>query len=232
MTTQANPTDTFTTKSGKVLTFTFFAHSTMAIDFDGRRIYTDPVAGFLGDPAALPKADAMLIGHHHYDHFEAEAVEALRGADCRILCDVTTASMLPEGWAVALHPGDSDSVVGAEVVTLPAYNTSEGHTDFHPQSRGDIGFVVDFDGVRVYIAGDGEPTDEMMALRDIDIAFLPVNQPYTMTEQQASAVLHAIRPRVFYPYHYGQVDHRTDLALLSRLVSDIEGLEVRIRPME
>ena len=76
------------------------------------------------------------------------------------------------------------------------------------------------------------PTPDMLALRDIDIAFLPVNQPYTMTEEQASQVLHAIRPRIFYPYHYGQVDHKTDLELLGRLIADLPDTEMRIRPME
>ena len=232
MTTQANPSDRITTASGKEVTFTFFAHSTFAIDFDGKRIYNDPVAGFLGDVASLPKADAMFIGHHHYDHMEVEAVEALRGEECTIVCDTTTASMLPAKGIIALRPGEGTNVCGIEVQTLPAYNSTEGRTDFHPQSRGDLGYILNIGGTRIYIAGDGEPTPEMMALRDIDIAFLPVNQPYTMTEEQASEVLHAIRPRVFYPYHYGQVEHRTDLEKLTRLTADIEGMEIRIRPME
>ena len=226
------PTDIYITKSGEPLVFTFFAHATFAMDWQECRIYNDPVAGFLGEVEALPKADGMLIGHHHYDHMEVDAVMALRGEGCTVMCDATTAGMLPEGVATAVAPGDTLAAFGIDIEVLPAYNSTPGHTDFHPQSRGDVGYVLTVGGSRIYIAGDGEPTSDMLALRDIDIAFLPVNQPYTMTEEQASQVLHAIRPRIFYPYHYGQVDHKTDLELLGRLIADLPDTEMRIRPME
>ena len=224
-------TDTHITPTGP-LTFTFFGHATLGIDFNGMRIYVDPVTGFMGDVNALPKADIILATHHHYDHMEVEAVAALRSDDCTIICDTTSASMLSEFGPTAVTPNQHLTACGIEIETVAAYNTSEGHTDFHPQSRGDVGYILHLGGLRIYIAGDGEPTPEMLSLRDIDITFLPVNQPYTMTEEQASTALHTIRPRIFYPYHYGQVDHQTDLAKLQELVSDIEGMEMRIRPME
>lgn len=225
-------TDTYTTEMGGDVTFTFFGHATLGIDFQGCRLYVDPVCGFMGDVNSLPKADAILVTHHHYDHFEVAAVEALLSDDGVVICDVTTKGMIEHLNAEALSPGEGCYVGGIEIETIPAYNTSEGHTDFHPQSRGDVGYILNIGGTRIYIAGDGEPTPEMLSLSNIDIAFLPVNQPYTMTEEQASEVLHTLRPRIFYPYHYGQVDHQTDLAKLQKLISDIDGMEMRIRPME
>ena len=90
--------------------------------------------------------------------------------------------------------------------------------------------VLTIGGTRIYIAGDTEPTPELQALRKIDIAFLPVNQPYTMTVDQAVEAVKALKPAIFYPYHYGEVDEKTDI---DRLVRELEGVtEVRIRPME
>ncbi len=85
-------------------------------------------------------------------------------------------------------------------------------------------------GTRIYIAGDTEPTPELLALRNIDIAFLPVNQPYTMTVEQAVQAVKAIRPTIFYPYHYGEVEQPTDLEALTAALEKVT--EVRIRPME
>jgi len=117
------------------------------------------------------------------------------------------------------------------VEAVAAYNTSEGHTKFHPKEREDCGYVITLNsGTRIYIAGDTEPTPEMMALKDIDIAFLPVNQPYTMTVEQAVEAVKAIRPKIFYPYHYGEVEQKTDLEQLKR---ELEGVtDVRVFPME
>ena len=111
-----------------------------------------------------------------------------------------------------------------------SYNTTPGHLQFHPREREDCGYVLTIGGTRIYIAGDTEPTPELKALRKIDIAFLPVNQPYTMTVDQAVEAVKALKPAIFYPYHYGEVDEKTDI---DRLARELEGVtEVRIRPME
>ena len=113
---------------------------------------------------------------------------------------------------------------------MRAYNTSQGHTQFHPRDREDNGYILTIGGTRIYIAGDSENTPEMKALRNIDIAFLPVNQPYTMTVDQAVDAVKAIRPTIFYPYHTGETEVKTDL---DRLQRELEGVtEIRIRPME
>lgn len=228
----AYPFDRLEAHDGTPFTMHFFRHASLAIELCGKWIYTDPVGSF-ADYASLPKADLILVSHHHYDHLEIEAVRAMWQPSTQILCDHTSAAMLSEaGFAsTILRPGETATpypFLTAEAVA--AYNTSEGHLQFHPREREDIGFVLRFGGTRLYIAGDGEPTPEMLSLRDIDIALLPVNQPYTMTVEQAAEVVKTLRPRIFYPYHYGQVEEITDLARLQREVDAVT--DMRIRGME
>lgn len=226
------PMDSLKANDGTEFRMRFFKHASLALEIAGKWIYTDPVTGF-ADYDNLPKADLILISHHHYDHFEVEAVEKLLQPQTQILCDYTTASMLAEAGieCTALRPMEEVQPFDfLHVKTLPAYNTTEGHTGFHPREREDVGYLLDFAQTRLYIAGDGEDTPEMKALQGVDIALLPVNQPYTMTVDQAVGVVKSIRPRIFYPYHYGQVEELTDLERLER---ELEGLcEVRLRGME
>jgi L-ascorbate metabolism protein UlaG (beta-lactamase superfamily) len=119
---------------------------------------------------------------------------------------------------------------GLSVKAVPAYNISEGHTDFHPQAREDCGYILTLGGTTIYVAGDTEDNEDVLALQGVDIAFLPVNQPYTMTIEQAERVVKAIKPTLFYPYHYGQVEQKTDI---EALVKSLEGVcEVKVFPME
>lgn len=227
------PTDTLPTPTGGAVQVTFFKHASLAFEIDGRTIYVDPVGGF-ADYASLPKADLILITHHHYDHFDPEAVALLSQPGTRIVCDATTAGQIEEAGGevyAAVGPGEELLLFDKlRIGTVAAYNTTEGHLQFHPRERADVGYLLEWDGLRLYVAGDGENTPEMKSLQGIDIAFLPVNQPYTMTVDQAVDAVRAIRPRIFYPYHYGQVEERTDL---ERLCSELEGVtEVRIRGME
>ncbi len=223
------PTDTLTARDGSSFSIRFFKHASLAIETGGRWIYIDPVNDY-ADYAALPKADLVLVTHSHYDHFDRAAVEAVETGDTEILCDRTTAEAF-DMECTTMRPGcvaTPRSYLTVEAVA--AYNTSDRHLEFHPKEREDCGYLLTIGGTRIYIAGDTEPTPEMLALHDIDIAFLPVNQPYTMTVDQAVEAVKAIRPAIFYPYHYGEVDEKTDL---DRLVRELQGItEVRIRPME
>lgn len=223
------PTDTITLRDGSEAAIRFFGHASLAIGVNDRWIYVDPVSDH-ADYSRLPKAGLILITHHHGDHFDRAAVEALEGSDTEILCDRTTAEAF-DMECITMRPGSiSQPCDGICIEAVAAYNTSEGHLQFHPREREDCGYILSLGGTRIYIAGDTEPTPEMKALHDIDIAFLPVNQPYTMTVEQAVEAIEAFRPAVFYPYHYGQVDTHTDL---DRLAEALRGVtEVRIRPME
>lgn len=223
------PTDTVTTREGGALTFHFYAHASLCIEWNGKRIYIDPVM----EHAAyddLPKADIVLVTHHHSDHFDRRAVDELTTRTSEVVCDRTSAEAF-EMNCHTMRPGSvATPSVGIKIEAVAAYNTSEGHLQFHPKAREDCGYILTIEGTRIYIAGDTELTKEMKALKHIDIAFLPVNQPYTMTVEQAVEAVKAIKPTLFYPYHYGQVEQKTDL---EKLQADLEGItEVRIFPME
>ncbi|MBQ7856028.1 MAG: MBL fold metallo-hydrolase [Alistipes sp.] len=223
------PQDRLTARDGSTITLTFFAHASLAVEWNGRHIYIDPVGeGIAWD--RLPKADLVLITHSHYDHFDMPTVEVLQGEGCTVVCDKTTAEAFDHD-CVTMTPGmEAEPFEGLHIKAVPAYNISEGHTDFHPQGREDCGYVLTLGGTTIYVSGDTEANDDVLSLSGIDVVFLPVNQPYTMTVEQAIKAVKAIKPLLFYPYHYGQVEHKTDI---EALVAALQGVcEVRVRPME
>ena len=224
----AYPQDTITAADGSQITFTFYAHASLGIAWNGLQLYVDPVGEFDWD--SQPKADAILVTHSHYDHLEMATIERLQKQNTVILCDKTSAEAFEHDCVTMLPRAISMPVEGVTVRAVAAYNISEGHTDFHPESREDCGYLITLGGTTIYIAGDTEDNEDVLALKDVDVAFLPVNQPYTMTVEQAARVVKAIQPTIFYPYHYGQVDEKTDIEALK---SAVEGVtEIRIFPME
>lgn len=208
------PQDTIKAKDGSDIVITFYAHASLAFNWQGHNIYVDPVGEGI-DWGSQPKADLVLVTHDHYDHCDTAAIKKLNST----------------GDFVKMTPGEViEPFGGMSVKAVPAYNVTEGHLDFHPRERGDAGYILTMGGTAVYVAGDTEDTEDILAIRDIDILFLPVNQPYTMTIDQAVRVVEAIRPAIFYPYHYGGVDQPTDVNLLKARLDSVT--DVRIRPME
>ena len=122
--------------------------------------------------------------------------------------------------------GDKKTIDGIEIEAVPAYNVSQDRLQFHPEGR-DNGYVLNIGGLRIYIAGDTEVIPEMSNLKDIDIAFLPCNLPYTMTPDQLIEAAKIIRPKVLYPYHFGT----TDLSSITPALAP-EGIYVRICPFD
>ena len=214
----------FRTPAGSALEITLVKHASLEIRFKGLSIQVDPVAelGKKTDYAAeFPKADYILITHEHHDHFDQAAIDALRKESTWLVTNARCADMA--GWGKALANGESLQLAfGIEAV--PAYNTTEGHLQFHPKGR-DNGYVLTLDGLRIYIAGDTEDIPEMAALKDIDIAFLPCNQPYTMTVEQCAHAAQMIKPKVLIPYHFGNTD-------LSGLPEQLPGMDVRLRSLQ
>ena len=220
--------DSFTTKSGKTVKFHALVHSSIRIEYDGKEIMIDPVTK-LGDKTidytTMPKADYICVTHEHFDHLDTAAIKKLTDSKPQLITNQRCAEML--GYGQVMANGDMLQLADDfSVEAVPAYNTTEGHQQFHPKGR-DNGFILTLDGLRIYIAGDTEDIPEMANIKDIDIAFLPCNQPYTMTVKQLVNAARMVKPKVLFPYHYSQTNVS---GIPSQLESD--GIEVRIRHYE
>ena len=221
----AQRVDEFTTKSGKKVTITCIKHASLEINYDGLEIQIDPVGSFVQpttDYAQYPKANIILITHEHKDHYDLEAIQTLRNHATSIYENKAVYGMFKNG--IPLSNGDSICYRSdVKIEAVPAYNTTPGREQFHPKGR-DNGYVLTLDGLRIYIAGDTEDIPEMANLKDIDIAFLPCNQPYTMTVEQLVSAAKVIRPKVLFPYHYSSTPVTMAVMKLAGT-----GIEVRIR---
>ena len=227
ITTDTYEVDVFKTKSGKTVKFHALVHASIRIEYDGKEIEIDPVRK-LGnktiDYSAMPKADYIFVTHEHGDHFDKEAIKLLKGDKTQLVMNKRCADMY--GPCAVLYNNQSATLGAVEVEAVPAYNTTEGRTQFHPKGR-DNGYILTLDGLRIYIAGDTEDIPEMQDIKDIDIAFLPCNQPYTMKPEQLVKAAKTVKPKVLFPYHYGQ----TDLSSIPEQLKG-EGIDVRIRHYE
>lgn len=221
----AQVSDVFSTSEGD-LCIEFVGHGSLFFRFAGKVIHVDPVEQY-GDYTRMPKADLVLVTHEHRDHLDLKAIDSLRKEETQVLANRNSAQQIP--GAFAMENGQVKDVMGIRVEAVPAYNLVHMRSPgvpFHPKGQGN-GYVITFADKRVYIAGDTENTPEMKALKQIDIAFLPMNLPYTMTPEMVADAAKSFTPRILYPYHYGD----TDPQRLVDLLRDTPGIEVRIRPM-
>ncbi len=219
-------TDTIDTFSGP-LNITFLGHASLLMDFNGKEIYIDPCGQF-ADFSKLPKADIILFTHEHRDHFDPQAIEELRTDNTLVVLTEACALKYKEG--IVMRNEDVKIVSGIKIEGVPAYNIVNKRSSgfpYHLKGLGN-GYILTLGNRRVYIAGDTEFIPEMKELTDIDIAFLPVSVPQTMTVEMAADAIKAIRPKIFYPYDY---DH-ADLSELVKLLKDVPEVEVRIRDMK
>ena len=217
--------DVISTSDGG-LRIAFIGHGTLMFTFEGKVIHVDPV-GRAADYTKLPKADLVLITHEHGDHLDPKVVAILRKDRTKLVLTKTCAERVD--GEIIMQNGDVQTVDGLKIEAVPAYNMvhkRSGGEPFHPKGRGN-GYVITFGDKRIYVAGDTENTPEMKKLKDIDIAFLPMNLPYTMTPEMVADAARAFNPMVLYPYHYGQ----TDPSKLVDLLKDSKEIEVRIREM-
>lgn len=205
---------------------TFIGHGTLMFDCGGKVVHVDPV-GQYADYSKLPKADIILVTHEHSDHLDVKAIESVRKDTTILMMNEACAVKVKDG--IVLKNGDRKEIDGFEIEAVPAYNIvhmrSEG-VPFHKKGAGN-GYVIKYADKKIYIAGDTENIPEMKNLEKIDIAFLPMNLPYTMTPEMVADAAKAFRPKVLYPYHYGE----TDTSKLISLMKDTPDIEIRIRKM-
>ena len=221
---EGKESDTFDTGRGE-LKITFLGHATLVFEFGGYLIYIDPVRQY-GDFSKFPKADLLLVTHEHGDHLDASSIAALKKAATKIILNESSRKKLGEG-EVLEHWKVVESA-GVSVKAVPAYNITAGRTNYHPKARMDNGYILTVGNLTVYVAGDTEAIPEMANLGGIDIAFLPMNLPFTMTPEQVAEAARTIRPKTLYPYHFGT----TDTALLSKLLAGEPGIEIRLRKLQ
>jgi L-ascorbate metabolism protein UlaG (beta-lactamase superfamily) len=219
-------TDILKTSQGD-LEITFIGHGSLMFTFNSKVIHVDPFSK-LAEYSKLPKADMLLITHEHRDHLDLKATEAVRTDKTVLVLTETCAAKLKGG--IIMENGDTKTVGGLKIEAVPAYNLvhmrSEG-VPFHPKGIGN-GYVITFGDKRIYVAGDTENIPEMKKLERIDCAFLPMNLPYTMTPEMVADVAKAFKPKILYPYHYGD----TDTSSLEQLMKNTQDVEIRIRMMK
>jgi L-ascorbate metabolism protein UlaG (beta-lactamase superfamily) len=215
------PVETFQTKAGP-LKITPVRHASLMIEAGGKVIQVDPWSQ--GSFEGLPKADLILITDVHGDHLDPKAIAAVKKEGSVIIAPAAVAKTVPEAKVMA--NGDKQEWSGWSIEAIPMYNMQRGPSPgafYHEKGRGN-GYVLTYGGTRVYIAGDTEGIPEMRALKNIDIAFVPMNLPYTMTPEEAADAVKAFHPKVVYPYHY----RGSDLAAFAKAL-DGSGIDVRIR---
>jgi L-ascorbate metabolism protein UlaG (beta-lactamase superfamily) len=218
-------TDNIPTSVGN-LAITFLGHASLLLYFDQKYIFIDPF-GEVADYLKFPKANLVLVTHEHFDHLDPKALAAIRTSETLLVLNPAGAKQVGEG--IAMRNGDSQTVSGFNIEAVPAYNLvnlRDNGQPYHPKGIGN-GYILTFGDTRIYLAGDTENIPEMKAMKAIDIAFLPMNLPYTMTPEMVADAAKAFRPHILYPYHYGN----TDTGILVELLKDEKDIEVRIRKL-
>jgi len=226
MGTQNFEEDIIKTSRGE-LTITLVGHGTLMFRFGEKVIHVDPVSRE-ADYSKMPQGDVILITHEHRDHLDPEAIAMVRKEGTSILLPEKCASTATGG--IVMRNGDVRTIAGFECEAVPAYNIVHNRPSgepFHPRGEGN-GYIITFGDKRVYIAGDTENVPEIKRLKGIDIAFLPMNLPYTMTPEMVADAAKAFRPKILYTYHFGS----TDTSELVKLLAEEKEIEVRIREME
>jgi L-ascorbate metabolism protein UlaG (beta-lactamase superfamily) len=209
--------DEFPTSAG-TMKITPIRHASLMMEAGGQTLYLDPAQGNFDGRL---KADVILLTDIHGDHLAPPIIEKIKGPATMIVGPQAVADKL-SGTKV-LANGQKTTVGKWEIEAVAAYNTTPDRLKFHEKGRGN-GYVVTYGGKRFYFAGDTEGVPEMRALKNIDVAFVPMNLPYTMTPEAAAEAVKAFKPKVVYPYHY----RGSDLSVFEKALAGT-GIEVRLR---
>jgi L-ascorbate metabolism protein UlaG (beta-lactamase superfamily) len=221
--------DVIMTSEGELEMF-FIGHGTLMFKFNDLVIHIDPVMRE-ADYSTLPDADLILITHQHGDHLDLTAINHLLKTDTRVVMTETCMEQLEDFDAVVMKNGDVETIKGIRINAIPAYNLVNKRSNgspYHPKGEGN-GYIMNFGMTNVLIGGDTENIPEIKNLKvHIDVAFLPMNLPYTMTPGMVADAARAFQPEILYPYHYGETDPQELVVLLK----DEKDIVVRIRDLK
>jgi len=209
------------------LKITFVGHGTLLFEFKEMVIHVDPVNRYASYDS-MPKADLILITHEHGDHLSKETIDQIKTENTKYILTQICADRLGKG--IVMKNGDSKKINGLTIEAVPAYNIVHKRSNgepYHPKGNGN-GYVIHFGDKKIYVAGDTENIPEMVNLKDIYCAFLPMNLPYTMSPEMAADAAKKIKPKILYPYHYGS----TDTNELIKLLEKEKNIEIRIRQLQ
>ena len=214
--------DTVSTSLGP-LKITPIKHASVMLEFGGKVIHVDPWSQ--GDYAGLPKADVIFITDIHGDHMDPAKIAEIKKDSTVIVAPAAVAKTVTE--ATIINNGESKTIAGIQVEAVPMYNLVRGPSAgklFHDKGRGN-GYVLTLGGKRIYFSGDTEGVPEIRALKNIDIAFMTMNLPYTMPPEEAAECVKAFKPKIVYPYHY----RNSDLNVFTNALKEEKGIEVRLQ---
>jgi L-ascorbate metabolism protein UlaG (beta-lactamase superfamily) len=217
--------DIFETSKGD-LEITFIGHGTLMFRISGKVIHIDPVMRE-ADYTLMPDADLICVTHEHGDHLDKKAISEIWKENSKLILNQNSFNTIGKGKV--LVNGDTWQWEGFTIKAVPAYNVENRRPSgepFHPEGVGN-GYVFTFGDIKVYVAGDTENIPEMKSLENIDIAFLPMNLPYTMTPEMVAKAAGLFKPKILYPYHFGKTEPEKLIPLLKN-----ENIEVRIRDMQ
>lgn len=209
--------------AGGEIRITPILHGSVLVEYGDTAIHVDPWSK--GDYSATPKADLILVTDVHGDHLDPAAIEFVGQEGTDLIVSAAVAEQLGEG--IVMANGDRKEVGGVVVEAVPMYNHHRGPEEgqlFHEKGRGN-GYLLTLGNRRIYLAGDTACTPEMKALQDIDVAFVPMNLPYTMPPEEAAECVATFKPAIVYPYHY----RGSDLQVFVDGLVGIPEVEVRIR---
>ncbi|MFC5272165.1 MBL fold metallo-hydrolase [Adhaeribacter terreus] len=222
--------DVIETKHGN-LTIQPVTHGTLVLTWNNVTIYVDPYGGAKGFTGLAP-ADLVLITDIHKDHLDIETLRAIPVKKAIFVVPQAVADELPETFKdelVILKNGKNTEQFDIGIKAIPMYNLPETEDSRHPKGRGN-GYVLEMGGKKIYISGDTEDTEEMRDLKDIEVAFVCMNLPFTMSVKQASEGVLAFKPKIVYPYHYRGQEGLSDINEFKKLVNvGDKNIDVRLR---
>ncbi len=199
-------------------------HAAIIFEWNGLFIHVDPKSDVFSY-SGQPRASLVLITHSHSDHFNTGTIDLVRSNSAPILCPQAVYNALTAAQktvATVLANGNATNVLGIDIAAVPAYDS------YHPLGTGN-GYLLTIGGRRLYVAGDTGDVPELRGMTNIDVAFVPINLPYTMSLSNAVSAVREFKPKVVYPYHFSPSTPPTDVNAFKQQVGADLGIEVRLR---